>query len=845
MRDNRNNQKIAKTTDAPLVTRNNSEQSDYYRTSAYGKANENQTKIELLREWLRIIYRYKWLIFSIVLVTSSFATIQAYRIKSVYQATTTIDISSETSSLSKSGEVLIYDSRDNTRAETVIIKSIPIIKQTIKRLNLDKNPHFLEVGDKRSIKEAFDALRGWKGPKVTESDGKIFDGKIINASIQKVTDKEPITDVTETVKSEIVISPAKPTEIFSDTGDERMKLEPYVQTLLDNLKVEGLRETRLVRISFTHTDPEIAARVANGVADSFIAYNFQKKTERFINTSNWLEESTRKLKAQVEEAEENLASYSRENNIFSLEGKENLTADKMVKLHDQVMRAETDRLLKQSLFEEVKQGRGSQLPEAFSDPKTGELRKSYNELAVMAAQLNVKFGSKHPKLIEIRQQMATLQDQISANQQILEEKLKANYARAVSEENSLKTALAISQNEAVRQNQAAIKYSVLQQNLATAKSLYTDFLNKTSQANIQRAEQFNNVRLIEAAEPPGGPIGPNRKMPIILSLLLSLTIGIGLAYLMENLNTTLRTVDDVYRVTQLPMLAVIPTLNQFKHHQMIKNAMSAPPKINISNTLKRKKLNGTNQKVSDTPDRTVDGSGKLVVTVPDQTIWPAAEAYRMLRTSILLSTAEHPPKTILITSGQPGDGKTTTVFNIAYSLSQLSSEVIIVDCDMRKPNIHKPPQLAKDEGLSALLTSGGDLDKYISTTPVPHLSILPAGALPPNPSELISSDKMKVLLRTLARRFNYVLIDSPPLGAFSDPMILSTLVDGVVLVIKSGQSKGELVRRACQDLSSVGAKVLGITLNGLNVHTEGYDYSQYYSKYFDKSVRRRRNSVSK
>src|SRR5262249_20576788 len=197
---------------------------------------------------------------------------------------------------------------------------------------------------------------------------------------------------------------------------ERKRLEPHIQTLLNNLSVESVRDTRLLKISFRHTDPDIAATVANGVASNFIEYNFQTKTDRFTNTSNWLDDSTRKLKAQMEMAEQKVANYSRDNNIFSLEGKENLTGDKLVKLHDLFMRAETNRLLKQSLYEEVKQGRVAQLPEAFADPKTADLRKALSELAVVASQLNVKFGAKNPKLQEVTQQMTTYQEQIKENQ---------------------------------------------------------------------------------------------------------------------------------------------------------------------------------------------------------------------------------------------------------------------------------------------------------------------------------------------------------------------------------------------------------------------------------------------
>jgi polysaccharide biosynthesis transport protein len=804
MPDNRNNVEIEPIADAPLLPRNSYTQSNNYESPNYGeKAIGNQARLALLRDWLRIIYRHRWMILSIVLVALSFAAIQAYHVKPVYQATTTIDISPETSSLSKAGGVLLFGSSDNTKAEAIIIKSQPVLKKTILSLNLDKNPGFFDPGALKPNTEEIASLKGGRPER------------------EKELAREDVNDK----------SLAGPAEILTTTRAERVKLAPYIQALLNNLKVEGVRETRLIKVSFTHTNPEIAATVANGVANSFISHNFQMKTERFTNTSKWLEESTRTLKEQVEQAEQKLANYSRQNNIFSLEGKENLTADKMVRLHDQAMRAETARLLKQTLFDEVKKGRGAQLPEAFADPKTAELRKTFNDLAVTASQLSVKFGPKHPKLLEIRQQMATLQEQIKDNQSMLEERLKADYGRAVGEEKSLKAALMISKSEAVRQNQAAIQYSILQQDLATAKSLYMDFLNKTSQANIQRAEQFNNVRLIEGAEPPDSPIGPNRYLPIMFSLILSLTLGIGLAYLLENLNTTLRTVDDVARVTQLPMLAVIPTLKAAIPQVMLQS-ITAPALTG------RQKKNGNLQaadpvEIPDSSEQLDDLSDEPVVAKSERMVWAAGEAYRMLRTSILLSTAERPPKTVLVTSGQPGDGKTATVFNIAYALAQLNAEVVIVDCDMRKPRTRKLHQLANDEGLSTLLTGGGALDEFIKTTSVPHLSILPCGASPPNPSELISSDKMKGILRSLAESFEYVIIDSPPLATFTDPMILSTLVDGVILVVKSGRSKSELVRRVCQDLSGVGAKVLGVTLNSFNMRKEGYGYYQYYRYYSD------------
>ncbi|MCI0422161.1 MAG: polysaccharide biosynthesis tyrosine autokinase, partial [Acidobacteria bacterium] len=589
---------------------------------------------------------------------------------------------------------------------------------------------------------------------------------------------------------------------------EQARLMPYIHTLMGNLKVSDVRETRLLKIAFTHTDPEIAGLVSNGIARNFIEHNFQSKTQRFDDASTWLEDSTRKLKDRVEQAEQKLASYSRQHNILPLEGGDNLTAGKLVGLHGQVMRAETDRILKQSLYEEVKQGRVSQLPEAFADPKTAELRSTLNQLAVTASQLSVKFGAKHPRSVEVQKQMATIQEQIGSNRTTLEEKLKADYERAVRDEESLKAALSRAKTEAVQQNQSAIQYSILQQDLATAKSLWTEFLNKTSQANIQRAEQFNNVRLIEAAEPRGLLVGPNRTTPILIGLILTLALGVGLAWVLEKLNTTVKSVEDVNRSIQSPVLAVIPTLSQ--------------DSLSVIRTGLHHLKDGSDstQQAMDQPTNSVSPTMLADFTAAD-------EAYRMLRTSVLLSTAGRPPRTIMVTSGQPGEGKTTTVINTAIAFTQLKAEVLIIDCDMRRPMIHKLARIDKQKGLSTFLSGSGDIAEFIKRTPIPYLSILPSGPTPPNPSELISSESMKEMLNVLLDRYKYILIDSPPLIAVADPMILSTIVDGVILVARSGKSKSEALRRASQHLSSVRAKVLGVILNNLNVRRENYEY--YYS----------------
>jgi capsular exopolysaccharide synthesis family protein len=538
------------------------------------------------------------------------------------------------------------------------------------------------------------------------------------------------------------------------------------------------------------------------------------KTEKFTNTAGWLDRETRELKARVEESEQNLANYTRDHNLLSTDGKETLTNEKLARLHDQATRAETERILKESLYQEVKAGRATQLPEAFSDPKLGALQAKLGELAVTQAQLDTKYGPDHPKIIEVKQQMAVIQQQIDAGRGQLEEKLRADYERAVRDERSLQAALDLAKGEAVRQNQANIQFSLLKQDVETAKSMYTDFLNKTNQAKVQEAEQHNNMHLIESALPPVLPVGPNRLRTIVIGLFVSLLAGLGLTFFLEYLDSTIKSVEDVTRYAQLPALGVIPAISSRRVLKLAK-------------------------KSSKTGLSLVDGESAPAEAFPGQLTAvdhhsSIAEAYRVLRTSVLLSTAGGPPKTILVTSGQPGDGKTTTIINTAVSLAQLGAKVLVIDCDMRRPSAHKILGVDYTAGLSTYLSRDIEIDGLIQKLPIANLSFLPSGPVPPNPAELLSSKRMKEMLALLAERYDHIMLDSPPLMLVTDPIVLSTIVDGVILVVQGGKSTREVVRRARLELAAVGAKVFGVVLNNLDMRRHGYDsyyYDRYYSEY--------------
>lgn len=798
-------EKVSPPDDAPLARPGYPRMGGYPDATPYGYGYgypEDDERLYLRRMW-RAIKKRKLIIAVIAIIVTSVVTVEVFRTKSTYMASTTVEIGKENRTLVRTGDVLVQsDESDDTyyvamgmKTKIRLLQSRPLLEDVVVNLKLDRDPRFMDVTSKKSV---WDALRtiGFKfRPQDAQTQGT------------SVVQETPIeASASDGVRSR----------------EESARLAPYVDVLAGNLSAEPLQDTRMLIISFTHTEPKLAADIVDNVAQVFIQRSFENKTEKYSSASEWLDRSTRELKARVQEAEENLAKYSREHNIYSMEGKENLAIEKLSKLHGEATRAETERRLKESLYAEVKAGRGAQLPDAFSDPAITDLQKKLGTLRTEVSELSVTYGPKNPKVAEKTQQIAAIEQQIIESRSSLAEKLRADYERAVRDEASFQSALTLAKNEAAQQNQASIQFNILKSDVETTKTLYTDFLQKTNQARIQEHEQHNNMKMIDPPQVPGAPIGPNRFRTIFIGFMMSLVAGVGLAFFLEYLDNTVKTVEDVSRYTQLPALSVIPAISGRRAKLLAGR-----------NGKGNGKRNGATQLALSNGNRLK--SEQLTMLDSRSSI---AEAYRVLRTSVLLSSVDRPPKTILITSGQPGEGKTTTVVNTAISLAQLGSSVLIIDCDLRKPSTHKVLGVDQSRGLSTYLSRNVDINDVIQKLPIANLSLLPCGPIPPNPSEMLSSTKMKQMLQSLAEVYDHIIIDSPPLLKVTDPVILSTMVDGVILVVHGGKSTRDVVRRTRQELSIAGARIFGVVLNNVESDHGGYDeyYSEAYSDYEQESA---------
>jgi capsular exopolysaccharide synthesis family protein len=796
-------ERVSSRDNASLLRPGYLKEADYFDEYGYGYNPEATGGGFRLQNIWRAIRKHKWLVSIIPILVTLVVAVEVNRPKPIYEAAAIVEIKKDTWVMVKSGDNIIEEEADTVlssptvKTNTLMIKSRPLLQDVAARLALDRQPDFFDVTQKkRPFLETIKYLTIASAPK-EQAIGLI-------APPHGRPQDEESSEEGEEGNQETQIS-----------EEERARLSPYISVLSANLMVSPIKDTRALEISFLHTNPHIASAVANSVAECFIERSFQKKTDRFNRTTAWLERMTRDLKNKVARTEQTLANYMREHNIYAPEAKDTLTSDKLTQLHTQVLRAETDRVLKESLYEEVRAGRIAQLPEAFADQKTAALQAQLGQLAVQAAQLDVSYGSKNPQVIEVKQKMAAIQQQIDSSRSALEEKLKAEYGRAVRDEQTLRAALDQAKLEAVEKNQDSVQYNLLKQEADTARTLYTQFLQKTNQANIQLAERPSNVHLIEPAEVPSYPMTQNGPLYIFLAFLMSFTACVGLAFLLERLSGTIKTVEDINRYIQLPAIGVIPKIKQTPARQL---------------TAKNGKQDQRPEGASGgTRLRLAEFNSRPIVSLEDRSV--AAEAYRAVSTSVLLSSSDTPPKTILFTSGLPGEGKTTTAINTAISLAQFGASVLLIDCDLRNPAGHKVFDVDNSRGLSTYLAGDVAITDLISNLQIPNLSFLPAGPIPENSAKLIISRKMKNLLQTLGESYDHILIDSPPLLGITDPVILATLVDGVIVVMHGSKSTRDIARRARQELSNVGANIFGVVLNNID-YTDLHYYQPSY-KYMD------------
>lgn len=586
-----------------------------------------------------------------------------------------------------------------------------------------------------------------------------------------------------------------------------------VQWYLGALQVKRIENTQLVWIEFTTSDPKLSARLANAHARAFIQLGIELNAQASDEAQRFLAGKLDELKQRVEQSEVALNNYRRDKGIvpglISLNGNQDVVVEQLNKLNRDLQDAHLKTITLGTQLELVKSGRTDALPQVLDSKLIQGLKGDLDQLESRYASMRGEYTDDYPEMRELR-------EKIDGTRGVLDRELKTTvanvdeqYQAALKSERAIATDLDKQKGFALGLNDDAIKYVMLDRDAQTNRELYNTVLKRMKDLTVVGDSHASNISVVDQAQPPLGPSSPRTKRDLVAAAALGLLLGICAALFTERLDNTLKTTDELERYLKLPSLAMIPDFT---------SAISVASRYS-SGYLEK-------PAVPELPANDAHGRD-LVATYGKYSV--LGESFRQLRTALRLSRAGAPPKVTMFTSAVPGEGKTTVTVNTASVFAHTGSKVLIIDADMRRPRCHLILGLKNREGLSEALTGAGGAE-LVQPTPVENLFFLSCGRIPPNPSELLGSRRMKEFLRELSETYDYIIFDSSPVMLVSDPLDLAQLVDGVVLVAAGGHTPRHQVAAALGRLEYANAKILGVVLNKVRLHKA--DFPHYYSKVY-------------
>jgi capsular exopolysaccharide synthesis family protein len=596
--------------------------------------------------------------------------------------------------------------------------------------------------------------------------------------------------------------------------NESDRLRRVIDRYLDRLDVSPVLRARLVNITFDSKDPKLAARVIDAHAKHFVEQNLKYKWEATQQASEFLSQNLVTLKATLEKSEDELQEYSRRNDILFTEEGRNTATEKLQQLEEEYTKSLADRIQKESYERLLRAGDSDSLPQVVNNQLIADLTAKLADLQRQESELAVTFRPDYPLRQRLSGQIAQIQSSILGEKLRIVAMIQSEHSASVERERLLALELDKQRDVVNRVNQEIIQYNILKREVESTKQLHDGLLNRLKEAGVSAGLKASNIRVVDRAEVPHRPVRPRKAINLVLSVIGGLVFGIGFAFLQEYLDSSLKVPEDITRHLTLPTLGMIPKLESLEGKRgygygyaqagVTEGAIVAP---NASPTVDR-----------------------IVHEAPSSLM---AEAYRSVRTSLLLSSPGHPPRTIVVTSAAPSEGKTVTAINISISLTQTGAKVVLIDADMRKPRIHQVFSLGTADGLSSFLAGTSSLRAIVLETHVPGLSVIPCGITPPNPGELVLSLGFRRMLEALREYFDYVVLDSPPVGNVSDARILAASSDSTILVVKAFSTSRHHARVALNHLVDAHARLGGVVLNDVDVRLRSYySGSSYYRTYY-------------
>ena len=728
-----------------------------------------------IRDYLEIILRRKWLILIILLISIATTFIVSLTMKPQYKANGKIELTIQSPRVTKFEDMAMLGTQIQTRefmqTQLKLLKSETLGDRVIDKLQLDRSPALTPAPDWAITRLMSSASAG-----ITDFLTGLFHS----------TGSTDNTQAGEQKLAELKL---------------RKKIEDKFAKSLD---VQPERDTTIFSLAFSSTDPSVSRDVINTMIQEYITWQVDKKIEATIAAKQRLEKQIELARIQLEKAETNLNDFSRKAGIVSLNANQNLIYSQLEEANKAYSTMQTERMSKEALYDQSKQG-GNSLPAMLESPLIQRLRESYVTAAADYKQGSATFKDDYPTLQNLKAKMQDIEKQIKTEENRILESMRNDYLAATMKEETLKKDTEDKKLLAIALNDQSTQYKILDREVETSKQIHQSLLERSKEIDAKVGTELGNIQVVDYAKLPLKPYSPNIPRNILLAALAGIVLGLGLAFLLEYLDNTIKRIEELSDRFQLPVLGVVPVVE-------------ADEVVKI---------------------------GSLVRLNPTAGF---SESIRTAKVSIQLSSSmDRPPKLLFITSTNAAEGKSTIAVNLAQAFAS-DEKVLIIDADLRKPNLHRilgkngngnGASIPKRIGLSNYLTGTGT--RFIQESGIPNLRAVYAGPIPPNPSELLSSNRMRQFLAAVYEHYDRIIIDGPPAIGFADALILGHYADSVILVSVLGQTHREALRVFRRNLENVGGRMIGTIVNKLTQSSHYGGYYKYYRYYSYQTAYRQAN----
>lgn len=728
-----------------------------------------------LRDYLDVIIRRKWVVLITILITFSTVAIFTFAQTPLFLATGMIKTSPTARNVTnfQNMEESFLKAQEYISTQVKLLQSESLLQTLIKVMDLPNN-------------EAF------TGKKEDAASGGFFSNTIRMISSLKGMVKNLIRPQLESEAS----------LMMNQEIADQIALDQYLGRIRGALKVKPIKDTQLIEISIEHANAKLAAEMVNNMMELFLQTNMQSQLDTLQSAGVFLDKQIDAAKIKLEKSEKELNEFARQTGIISLDSKLNLIMRQLEEINSALSQAVTVRIGKEALYRQSEREGGESLPVVMNNELMNELKKQYGVLQAEYQQLSTVFKDEYPKVKKIKAQMVEVQNNYQQELQRVVDSIRIEYEAALENEQRLQKNAESQKQLAIELNDKATQYKILEREVLSNKEVYNSLLTRSKEISATVGSDSGHIEVIDTARPPLAPYKPKVSRNLLLGILLGTFGGVGLAFLLEYMDNTIKNPDEFTQRYRIPVLGMIPFI-----------------------------------------DHDAEEDRDLAFKVYTDPKSPLSEAIRTTMFSIELSTSEVPPRAMLLTSVLPDVGKSTLSTNFCLSLLSTDAKVLLIDTDLRKPSLHNIFDIKDNSvGLSSFLAGTSELKDIVRKTAYKNFFFIPSGPIPPNPPELLASSKMRNFIATAAKQFDYIIIDTPPFHGFAEILILSSMVDGVILVSELNKTPREGVEYFKKAVSNVGGRILGVLINKAGKGASGYRYYggynynyQYSYKYGDKA----------